>query len=179
MFARLELAQRRSRGWPLRCAPLCPAAVSRSPPGRGVVAGTPRVALPGFACRFNSQRFSCSRCPSHFNKLLISHCLFSLSAGLCSIFAFSALLFVLISMCLTYIFVAICPVITTAVPAASLPSAQPRRGNPPCLAKGWMLRAPARAGISLQTQAGDATTLRVLEKGNKDEEAKERARATQ
>lgn len=140
---------------------------------------TSRVNLPGFAWWFNSQRSSCSCCLSHFNELLIFHCLFSLSAGPCSIFAFSALLFVLISMCLTYIFVAICPVITTAVPAASLPSAQTLRGNPPCLAKGGMLQAPAHAGISLQTQAGDAMTLRVLEKENKDEEAKERARPVQ
>jgi len=122
--------------------------------------GTRRGAR-GFASWFNSQRFSCSHCSPHFNELLISHCLFSLSTGPCSIFAILSLLFVLTSMSLTYIFVAICPVIATAFPccfpfpssargAALLPQARmlPRPG---CSQRRWMLESHCKPEQEMQT----------------------------
>lgn len=73
------------------------------------------AALPQFTHgQFPVLFYSC--CSSHSDELLISQCLFALSSGPRSIFAFPSPLFALISMCLTYIFVAICPAITATSP---------------------------------------------------------------
>lgn len=107
----------------MKSPPSCCACCRFSPEERGVaVPGTPcGSALIRFLVQF-TQLFSYSCCSSHFSQLLISHCLFSLSAGPCSIFAFPSLLFVLISMCLTYVFVAVCPIIATTFPCCCSPS---------------------------------------------------------
>lgn len=107
----------------MQSPPSC-CACSRFPPEeRGVaVPGTPcGSALIRFLVQF-TPRFSYSCCSAHFSQLLISRCLFSLSAGPRSIFAFPSLLFVLISMCLTYVFVAGCPIIATTFPCCRSPS---------------------------------------------------------